>query len=147
MRTVETPTGERHLLLSQSDGTARVRNPATGAVRTVNADEIEVVAESTLAVAAEGVPASVRRVLTAVHTERSLGVLILLADEGPTAVVDLLSYSGLCESDFNGVFGELRAAGLVAECQVAGTRGYKTTPVAEEAVELMRPNPASGDDD
>lgn len=139
MRTVETPDGERHLLLATSDGTARIRDPATGTERTVDAADIETVEESPLAVAAEGVPESVRQVLTAVHDERALGVLVTLVDDGPTAVVDLLSYSGLCESDFNGLFAELRAAGLVAECEVAGTRGYEATETAAEAVELLRP--------
>lgn len=138
MRTVETPDGERHLLLSTSDGTARVRDPATGAECTVDADAVDVVEDSALSIAAEGVPESVRQVLTAVHDERALGVLVTLVDDGPTAVVDLLSDSGLCESDFNGLFAELRAAGLVAECRVAGERGYEATETAVEAVEILR---------
>jgi hypothetical protein len=138
MRTVETPDGERRLLLSESDGTARIRNPATGDERTVDAETLEPLPDEALAVAAEGVPESVRRAVTAVHDERTLGVLVSLVDDGPTAVVDLLSYSGLCESDFNGLFGELRAAGLVAECRVAGERGYRATETAEEAVETLR---------
>ncbi|WP_435116781.1 DUF7346 family protein [Halolamina sp. C58] len=138
MRTVETPDGQRHLLLSRSEGTARVRDPATGEERTVDADALEPVGDGALSVAAEGVPEPVRRVVTAAHDERTLGVLVTLVDEGPTAVVDLLSYSGLCESDFNGLFGELRAAGLVTTCQVAGERGYEATETAEEAVALLR---------
>lgn len=142
MRTVETPDGERHLLLSTSDGTARIRDPTSGAEHTVDAADLEAVEESPAAVAAEGVHESVRQVLTAVHDERALGVLVTLVDDGPTAVVDLLSALGLCESDFNGLFAELRAAGLVAECTVAGEHGYEATETAEEAVEMLR----SGDD-
>ena len=138
MRTVETSDGERHLLLSESDGTARLRDPATGEERTVDADALEPIADSALSVAAGGVPESVRRTVTAVHDERALGLLVTLVDDGPTAVVDLLSHSGLCESDFNGLFGELRAAGLVAECRIAGERGYEATETAEEAVEQLR---------
>ncbi|WP_053947565.1 DUF7346 family protein [Halolamina sediminis] len=138
MRTVETPDGQRHLLLSRSEGTARVRDPATGEERTVDADALEPLGDGALTVAAAGVPEPVRRVMTAVHDERALGVLVTLVDAGPTAVVDLLSYSGLCESDFNGLFGELRAAGLVTPCQVAGERGYEATETAEEAVALLR---------
>jgi len=138
MRTVETADGERHLLLSESDGTARLRDPATGEEWTVDADTVEPIADSQLGVAAAGVPEPVRRTVTAVHDERTLGVLVTLVDDGPTAVVDLLSYSGLCESDFNGLFSELRAAGLVAECRVAGERGYEATETAEEAVALLR---------
>ena len=138
MRTVETPDGGRRLLLSMSGGTARVRNPATGEERTVDAETLEPVEDSALSVAAEGVPASIRQVVTAVHDDRTLGVLVTLVDDGPTAVVDLLSYSGLCESDFNGLFAELRAAGLVAECRVTGERGYEATETAEEAVAALR---------
>lgn len=138
MRTVETPDGERHLLLSTTDGTARIRDPETGAERSVDADSVDPVTDSPLSVAAGGVPEPVRRALTAVHDERTLGVLVTLVDAGPTAVVDLLSYSGLCESDFNGLFGELRAAGLVTESEIAGERGYEATETAEEAVELLR---------
>mgnify|MGYP006296542675 CR=1 FL=1 len=138
MRTVETPEGERRLLLSESDGTARIRDPATGEEHSVDAETLEPIADESLSVAAEGVPESVRRTVTAVHDERTLGVLVTLVDDGPTAVVDLLSYSGLCESDFNGLFGELRAAGLVAECRVAGERGYEATETAEEAVAALR---------
>ncbi|QKY21624.1 hypothetical protein B4589_015035 [Halolamina sp. CBA1230] len=138
MRTVETSDGERYLLLAESDGTARLRDPATGEERTVDADAVEPIAEEALAIAAAGVPESVRRTVTAVHDERALGVLVTLVDNGPTAVVDLLSASGLCESDFNGLFAELRAAGLVAECRVAGERGYEATETAEEAVALLR---------
>lgn len=143
MRTVETPDGERHLLLSTTDGTARIRDPTTGEVRSVDADAVEPVEESALAVAAGGVPESVRRTLTAVHDERTLGVLVTLVDDGPTAVVDLLSHSGLCESDFNGLFAELRAAGLVAECRVAGEHGYQATETAAEAVERLRGHASS----
>jgi len=138
MRTVETADGQRHLLLSESDGTARLRDPATGEERTVDADALEPTDDGTLSVAAAGVPEPVRRTVTAVHDERALGVLVTLVDDGPTAVVDLLSYSGLCESDFNGLFSELRAAGLVTTCQVAGERGYEATETAEEAVALLR---------
>jgi hypothetical protein len=138
MRTVETADGLRYLLLSTSDGTARLRDPETGEERTVDADTVEPVTDAPLSVAAGGVPEPVRRTMTAVHDERTLGVLVTLVDDGPTAVVDLLSYSGLCESDFNGLFGELRAAGLVTESEIAGQRGYEATETAETAVELLR---------
>jgi len=144
MRTVKTPDGERHLLLSTTDGTARLRNPATGEEWTVDEDAVEPVVEGALSVAAQGIPEPVRQLVTAAHDERTLGVLVTLVDDGPTAVVDLLSAAGLCESDFNGLFAELRAAGLVTECRVAGERGYAATETAEEAVSLLR-GAATGD--
>lgn len=139
MRTVETRDGERYLLLSTSEDTVRVRDPATGEEQVLDAGAVERTDASPLSVAADGVPAPVRRVLTAVHDERSLGALVALVDEGPTAAVDLLSSSGLCESEFTGLFGELRAAGLVAVCRVGGERGYEPTETAREAVALLRP--------
>ena len=138
MRTVETPDGERHLLLSTTDGSARLRDPATGEEWTVDADSVEPTSDGAPSVAAGGIPEPVRAVVTAAHNERTLGVLVLLVDDGPTAVVDLLAHSGLCESDFNGLFAELRAAGLVEESRVAGERGYAATETAEEAIALLR---------
>ncbi|MEF8859366.1 MAG: hypothetical protein V5A38_10645 [Halolamina sp.] len=139
MRTVETESGERYLLLKESSDASLVRDPETGEERYVDADRLrEVGGESPLVVAATGVPEPVRQLLTAVHTERSLGLVMELADRGPVPVVDLLGAYELCESDFHGLLSELRAAGLVAESRVAGERGYDATELAQEAVEGVR---------
>ena len=139
MRTVETDDGERLLLLKESSDASLVRDPKTGEERYVEADRLsEPQGASPLAVAAGGVPEPVRRLLTAVHDEQSLGLVMELADRGPVAVVDLLGAYDLCESDFHGLLSELRAAGLVEEARVAGERGYDATETAEEAVELLR---------
>lgn len=141
MRTVETESGERYLLLKESSDSSLVRDPETGEERYVDADRLrDVGGESPLVVAASGVPDPVRRLLTAVHTEQSLGLVMELVDRGPVPVVDLLGAYDLCESDFHGLLSELRAAGLVAEARVAGERGYDATEVAREAVELIRTN-------
>ena len=139
MRTVETDDGERLLLLKESSDASLVRDPKTGAERYVEAERLSAPdGASPLAVAAGGVPEPVRRLVTAVHDERSLGLVMELADSGPVAVVELLGAYDLCESDFHGLLSELRAAGLVKEEKVAGQRGYDATETAREAVELLR---------
>jgi hypothetical protein len=141
MRTVETESGERYLLLKESSDSSLVRDPKTGEERYVATDRLrDVGGESPLVVAASGVPEPVRRLLTAVHTEQSLGLVMELADRGPVPAVDLLGAYELCESDFNGRLSELRAAGLVAEARLAGERAYDATALARAAVDLLRTN-------
>lgn len=143
MRTVETESGEHYLLLKESSDASLVRDPETGEERYVDADRLrDVGGASPLSVAASGVPEPVRRLLTAVHDERSLGLVMELADRGPLPVVDLLGAYELCESDFHGLLSELRAAGLVTEARVAGERAYDATELAREAVEQVRASEA-----
>lgn len=140
MRTVETDEGERLLLVKESSDASLVRDPKTGEERYVEAEQLsEPDGSSPLVAAAGGVPEPVRRLLTAVHDERSLGLVMEVADRGPVAVVDLLAAYELCESDFHGLLSELRAAGLVREATVAGERGYDATETARAAVDLLRP--------
>lgn len=143
MRSVETESGEHYLLLKESSDSSLVRDPATGEERYIAADRLrDPGGDSPLAVAASGVPEPVRRLLTAVHTEQALGLVMELVDRGPVPVIDLLGAYDLCESDFHGLLSELRAAGLVAEAKVAGERGYDATELAREAVEQLRPDDA-----
>ncbi|MDY6817658.1 MAG: hypothetical protein SVG88_03270 [Halobacteriales archaeon] len=138
MRTVEDESGRRYLLLKQSQAASRVRDPTTGEERHLPNDQLTVVeGESPLETAAGGVPAAVRRVLTASHDDRSLGLLVELVDRGPMAVRTLLSAYDLCESDLHGLLAEFRAAGLVAETRVGGERGYVATELAVEGIETL----------
>ncbi|TKX78994.1 hypothetical protein EXE53_18280 [Halorubrum sp. SD626R] len=139
MQTVRGADGETYLLVKRSAESSRVRDPATGEERYVDNEELSVVAgESPLATAASGVPAAVRRVLRAVHDDRSLGLLAIVVDDGPIAVLDLLDTADMCESDLHGTVAELRAAGLIGETEVAGRRGYEATAVAVEGLALLR---------
>ena len=139
MQTVRDGEDKTYLLVKRSAESSRVRDPATGEERYVDNDELVVVdGESPLATAASGVPEPVRRLLRAVHNDRSLGLLAMIADEGPLAVIDLLDAADMCESDLHGTVTELRAAGLIDEADVAGRRGYEATPVAVEALGLLR---------
>lgn len=141
MQTVEDDAGKRYLLLKRSGESSLVRDPETGAERYLpNADLDPVDDAAALVVASEGVPASVRRVLTAVRDERSLGLLLELVDRGPLPVRTLLSAYDLCESDLHGTLTEFRAAGLVAEADAAGERGYDATDLAVDAAARLRPD-------
>ncbi|MFO8115799.1 MAG: hypothetical protein R6U01_10665 [Halorubrum sp.] len=147
MQTVRDTDGETYLLVKRSAQSSRVRDPATGAERYVDNDELSVVdGESPLATAAGGIPASVRQAVRAVHDERSLGLLVVVVDEGPLSAIELLDTADMCESDLHGTITELRAAGLVDEVEVRGRRGYAATDSASEAIELLRGGPV-GDDD
>ncbi|EJN60478.1 DUF7346 family protein [Halogranum rubrum] len=139
MRTVRDDAGNRFVLVKQSSESSRVRDPETGEERYVDNSELSLVeGESPLVTAAAGVPASVRRVLTAVPNERALGLLFELVDRGPVPVVDLLGAYDLCESDLHGLLTEFRAAGLVEETTVFGERGYGATDLARDAVDELR---------
>lgn len=138
MQTVEDGDGSRYLLLKRSEGSSLVRDPETGEERYVETDSLSSIeGASALELAASEVDKSVRRLLRAVHDDRTLGLLYLL-DAGARPVRELLSLDSLCESDFHGTVTELRAAGLIEECEVAGERGYRTTETASEALSSLR---------
>ena len=65
-------------------------------------------------------------------------MLLELDERGPMAVRTVLASYDLCESELHGLFGELRAAGLVAEADVDGRRGYRLTDGGREAIEAVR---------
>ncbi|SFR47409.1 DUF7346 family protein [Halogeometricum limi] len=138
MQTVHDDDGKRYLLVKRSGESSRVRDPETGAERYLPNDELTADGVSPLVAAASGVPEAVRRVVTAVHDDRSLGLLFELADRDALSVVELLDAYDLCESDLHGLLGEFRAAGLLTETTVHGERGYAATETTREAVAALR---------
>ena len=138
MQTVRDDTGDRYLLVKRSAESSRVRDPETGEERYLPNDALTVENDAPLSVAARAVPDAVRRVATAAHDDRSLGLLVELADRGPLSVVGLLDAYDLCESDLHGLLGEFRAAGLLTETTVHGERGYDATDLACEGVAAVR---------
>jgi hypothetical protein len=139
MRTVRDDDGTHYLLLKQSGESSLVRDPATGEQRHLPNDEFEVVeGESPLKTAANAVPGQVRRVVTATHDERALGLLLEIDARGPVGVRTLLSAYDLCESDLHGLLAEFRAAGLLEETTTNGQRGYVTTAEASAALGVLR---------
>ena len=139
MRTVRDPEGTHYLLLKESGESSLVRNPATGDERHLPNDDIETVdGESPLETAAGAVPDAMRRVLTAAHDERALGLLLEIDTRGPVGVRTLLSAYDLCESDLHGLLAEFRAAGLLEETTANGQRGYVTTDDASTALARLQ---------
>ena len=137
MRTVE-HRGDRYLLVKQSDDSSLVRDPETGAEQYLPNEELTVTGESPLAVAASAVNAPERRILTAVHSEETLGLLLELDADGPVSVREILGRYDLCESDLHGRITELRAAGLVREADAGGERGYAVTDLGSEGLSALR---------
>ncbi|MFB6122796.1 MAG: hypothetical protein ABEJ78_04995 [Haloferacaceae archaeon] len=138
MPTVRDDAGKRYVLLEQSSESSRVRDPETGEERSLDNDDLEFDDGAALDVAASAVDDPVRRVVTAVHSDRALGLLLELVDRGPSPVRELLDAYDLCESDLHGLLAEFRAAGLVTECRVYGERGYEPTGAAKAAVDRLR---------
>jgi len=138
MRTVRDASGTRYILLKASGESSLVRDPETGTQKHLPNDELEPVdGESPLTTAAAAVPAAVRTVVTAAHDDRALGLLVELDTRGPLSVATLTGSYDLCESDLHGLLAEFRAAGLIAEAEVAGHRGYDTTVTASEALDTL----------
>ena len=137
MRTVQTPDGTTYLLLKESSESSLVRDPRTGSEEFLPNEDLEPVDEAPLVTAASAIPEPVRKLITATHTERTLGLLVDLHQHGPRAARGMLEVHDLCESDLLGAITEFRVAGLVAETTVAGERGYELTEDGESAVEFL----------
>ena len=139
MRTVSDEDGTRYLLRKQSSDTSLVYDPETGTEQYLDNDRLAAVdGESPLVTAATAVDAPLRRLLTATHNDRSLGLLVELVDRGPCSTIELLESYDLCESDLHGLLAEFRAAGLVEEATSHGERGYDATELATTAVDQLR---------
>jgi len=142
MRTVSDVDDNRYLLVKQSSDASLVRDPETGTEQYIDNGRLESLdGESPLVTAASAIDAPVRRLLTATHNDRSLGLIIELVDRGPCSTIELLDGYGLCESDLHGLLAEFRAAGLVEEATSHGERGYDATDLAETAVSRFRDSP------
>lgn len=138
MRTVSDESGDRYLLLKESGESSLVRDPETGETRHVPNDRLSVVeGESPLATAGRAVPDHLRRVVAAVHDERALGLLVAVDRRAPVDVRTLLGATDCCESDLHGMLAEFQAAGLVAETDVGGVRGYEPTADGERALAAL----------
>lgn len=138
MQAVQDDTGKRYLLLKRSEHASLVRDPENGNECYVRNDRLEDLEESPLETAARTVDEPVRTLLTTVHDETLLGLVIELADHGPLGVRTLLDNYDLCESDLLGRLTILSTAGLIEETKVAGERGYRVTERCERALETIR---------
>jgi len=138
-RPVRDGDGNRYLLLKQSGDSSLVRDPETGERHHLPNEEIEVLDdESAVSTVLDAVPDEVATLVTAVHDERALALLLEIDAEGPMAVRTLLSEYDFCESDLHGLLGELQAARLISETKVVGERGYETTAAGARALAHLR---------
>lgn len=139
MRTVRHTNEKEYVLLKRSEGASLVRDVITGETLTLQNEELTIVeGASPLATLAQAVPESIRRVLVGVHSETALGLLVYLDDVGPTSIRQLIGTVDACESDLNGLFGELSAAGLLEETSVYGEPGYKVSDLGSEALAILQ---------
>jgi hypothetical protein len=139
MRTVADADGNRFVVRKVSGDSLLVADPESGRERYVDRDAVsDVDGESVLETVAAGVPEPTRRVLTAVHDDESLGLLLEFVDRGPLAVVTLVNEYDRCESDLHGLLAEFRAAGLLTDASIAGERGYDATDLARDGVAHLR---------
>lgn len=139
MTTVQDDTDKRYLLLKRSEHASLVRDPQTGNECYVQNDRLESVdADDELAPVAQAVSSPVRTLLTTVHDEATLGLLVELADHGPLGVRTILDRTELCESDLHGHLTVLTSADLLTETEVGGERGYRLTETCETALETIR---------
>ncbi len=130
--------GTRYLLIKSSEQSSLVRDPKTGTEQYLPNSELTVTGDSPLTIAAKAVSEPQRRILTAVHSEQLLGLLIELDERGPLSARELLDLCDLCESDLHGRLMELRAAGLIRETDVEAERGYAVTELASEGLSALR---------
>jgi len=139
MRTVRDADGHTYLLVKRSAESSRVRDPETGTETHLPNEKLEPAGGvDPLEAAARAVPDPVRRVLTVARSERALGLLVELHERGGLPIRTILTEYDLCESDVHGLFTEFRAAGLVAETDVYGERGYELTETGREGVGALR---------
>lgn len=138
-RPVEDSAGTRYLLLKRSSESSLVRNVETGEREHIPNDELVGLDDtSTLDAILTPVPEEVRTLLSAVHDDRALAVLLEVDSEGPMSVRQLLSAYDFCESDLHGLLAELQAARLIEETTVTGERGYAATDSASTALDVLR---------
>ncbi|SEH11355.1 hypothetical protein SAMN04487967_0311 [Natronorubrum sediminis] len=139
MKSVQDDTGKRYLLLKRSEHASLVRDPENGNECYVQNDRLEDLEdELPLETATRGVSEPVRVLLTSVHDEATLGLLIELEERGPLGVRTLLDAYELCESDLHGRLTVLTAANLLEETDVAGERGYRVTDLCTRALEVVQ---------
>jgi hypothetical protein len=137
MRAVRGPEGRRLVLESDGGDAARVYDPATGDRDSIPHDALEPIEDAPLAVVAERVDDPLRALVTAIPDERALGLLVFVADNGPTPVRTLLDRTTYCESDLHGLLVHLTAAGLLDERRADDGRTYTITDTASMALDRL----------
>jgi len=145
MRTVEDEAGQRYLLLKRTRSASLVRDLDSGERQHLPTEALTVVEdESPLASAAEGVPETARRLVTAIRDERTLGLLVALESAEELSARRLLEVEDYCETDLHGLMTELQSAGLVERTSEDGQEGYRLTEPAGAVVRALQSATVSG---
>lgn len=143
MKTVRDDDGTHYLLLKRSGEASLVRDPETGNECYVGNDRLEDAEDiSPLETSARAIPEPIRAIVRAVQDDRSLGLLVELADRGPLRVRTLISGTAYCESDLSGLLATLTAAGVITEVEVDGERGYELSEECAPALAQLRESTA-----
>jgi hypothetical protein len=137
MRAVRHDDGRRLVLENASGDTVRVFDPRTGEREHVPAAACTPLDDAPLAVAAERVEEAARSLVTAVPDDQALGLLVVLADDGPLSVRTLLDRTTYCESDLHGLLVHFVAAGLLTEDDDA-ERAYAVTETTRTALDRLQ---------
>lgn len=138
MKTVEDDTGRRYVVTKEASESSRVLDVATGDERYVENDRLTTLdTRAPLETVAETLPPAARTLITAIHDDRSLGLLIYLDTQSPVSVRTILEQTTFCESDVHGRLGEFHAAGLVDETTVGGERAYTATDTTRDVLEAL----------
>ncbi|UTF53709.1 DUF7346 family protein [Natronosalvus rutilus] len=138
MKPVRGDDGTRYLLVKRSSDSSLVRDPSTGEERYVENDRLEALPEqSALELAARAVDDDVRTLLLSIHDERTLGLVLEIAERGPLGVREILGYSDFCESDLHGRLTVLTAGGVLEETEVGGERGYAISESARRGLDVL----------
>lgn len=139
MPTVEDPDGRRYVLLKESADASLVRDLQTGERSYKPNEDLRTVEEAdVLREAARSVPRPVRHLFGGIPDERALGLVILLAEVGPTSARGLLEETTYCESDLFAVLRELEAAGLLEARGADREREYVVTDETRNALDIVR---------
>jgi hypothetical protein len=126
--------GHLHLVIERADDRVRVRSVSSGEERWVHRETLKRPDGSVLELAGRQTPFTSAD-LPGVHTEAGVGMVVLLARNGPTAVPALLGALELCESDLHGLLAELEAGGALSRTETAGRGAYRLTDAAAKTVD------------
>lgn len=136
METVEDDDGRRYVRLTRSATSSLVHDPVQGETKHVpNETVTRVEGTAALETAATAVPEPVRALITAVASERVLGLLLVLADGDDLDARALLDRTTFCEGDLFAVLRELSAAGLIERTPA---EAWTLTARGEAAVAAVR---------
>ncbi|MFB6253965.1 MAG: hypothetical protein ABEI06_05095 [Halobacteriaceae archaeon] len=135
MQPVKHLSGEVYLLIKESKESSKVRHPKTGEITHFPTEELEKMSQSPLKIATNPVPDTVMFLITTVHSQEGMGLLIELYTRGPLSTKRLLDDYQMCESNLNALLNDLKVGNLIKETEIHNEPGYKLTSKTEQALD------------